>query len=78
MTSTTSSKHWNLAAAAPVREPVPFGFSVRFGRRQLAFCYDPYVRRYAVESLLECTPGAQPGHLEILLLRRWLLVLSKA
>lgn len=78
MTSTTSSKQWNLAASGPLREPIPFGFSIRFGRRQLSFCYDPYVRRYAVKPLLECSAGAQPGHLEILMFRRWLLVLSKA
>ncbi len=78
MTSTTTSKHWNLAASGPAREPIAFGFSIRFGRRQLSFCYDTHVRRYTVKPVLECTAGAQPGHLEILMFRRWLLVLSKA
>jgi hypothetical protein len=82
MTSTTSStpsfKHWIPAVATQVREPIPFGFSLRFGSRQLSFSYDPYVRRYDVRPLLECTAGARPGHLDILFLRRWLLVLSKA
>jgi hypothetical protein len=77
MTSTTSSKPWQLAAAGPAR-PIPFGFSIRFGSRQLSFCYDTYVRRYPVKPILECTAGAQPGHLQILMFRRWLLVLSKA
>jgi hypothetical protein len=31
-----------------------------------------------VRPLVECTAGARPGHLDILFLRRWLLVLSKA
>ncbi|MDB5777455.1 MAG: hypothetical protein JWP38_3588 [Herbaspirillum sp.] len=78
MTSTTSSKPWQLAAAGPARKPIPFGFSIRFGSRQLSFCYDTYVRRYSVKPILECTAGAQPGHLQILMFRRWLLVLSKA
>jgi hypothetical protein len=78
MTSTTSMKHWVPAVANHVREPIPFGFSVRFGSRQLSFSYDPYVRRYDVRPFVECTAGARPGHLDILILRRWLLVLSKA
>ncbi|HWZ48014.1 MAG TPA: hypothetical protein VNX00_07335 [Herbaspirillum sp.] len=78
MTSTTSIKHWVPAVANQVREPIPFGFSVRFGRRQLSFSYDPYVRRYDVRPFVECTVGTRPGHLDILILRRWLLVLSKA
>lgn len=76
--STASFKQWIPAVATQVREPIPFGFSLRFGSRQLSFSYDPYVRRYDVRPLVECTAGARPGHLDILFLRRWLLVLSKA
>ena len=81
-TSTSSSatpfKQWIPAVANHVREPIPFGFSVRFGRRLLSFSYDPYVRRYDVRPVFEFTAGSRPGHLDILFLRRWLLVLSKA
>lgn len=78
MTSTTVSTHWNSSASNSTREAGSFAFSLRFGRRQLAFFDDPYVRCYYVKPIFECTAGAQPGHLEVLILRRWLLVLSMA
>lgn len=64
--------------ATVVRVASPFTFTARFGRRQLSFGYDTKVRRYAVKPWFECTAGAARGHLDILMFRRWLLVLSKA
>ena len=40
--------------------------------------YYRHGRYYAVNPVLECDTGVQAGHLEILVLRRWLLILSKA
>jgi hypothetical protein len=56
----------------------PSSFSVRLGRREIFVCRDSYVRRYRVNPVIECSAGIEPGHVEILLLRRWLVVLSKA
>lgn len=51
---------------------------LRLGRRELSVCRDFRKRFYAVNPLFDCGAGEQPGHLEILVLRRWLLVLGKA
>ena len=67
----TSGAHFGL-------ESNPSYFTLRFGRREMFVCRDTYVRRYRVNPLIECSAGLEPGHLEILLLRRWLIVLSKA
>lgn len=56
----------------------PSSFCVRLGRREIFVCRDSYVRRYRVNPVIECSAGIEPGHVEILLLRRWLVVLSKA
>lgn len=56
----------------------PSSFTLRLGRREIFVCRDSYVRRYRVNPLIECSAGLEPGHLEILFLRRWLVVLSKA
>ena len=57
---------------------VPAPFMLRFGRRELVVTRDFRKRFYAVNPLLECDTGVDAGHLEILLFKRWLLVMSKA
>lgn len=59
-------------------EYAPVPFLMRFGRRELLVTRDFRKRFYAVNPVIECDTGVEPGHLEILLLRRWLLILSKA
>ncbi|GAB2875429.1 hypothetical protein GCM10027277_50830 [Pseudoduganella ginsengisoli] len=59
-------------------EYAPTSFLARFGRREVLVCRDFRKRFYAVNPLIECDTGVQQGHVEILLLRRWLLILSKA
>lgn len=59
-------------------EYAPTSFLARFGRREVLVTRDFRKRFYAVNPLIECDTGVQPGHVEILLLRRWLLILSKA
>ena len=53
-------------------------FQMRFGRREIFVGRDCRTRYYRAHPLIECNPGVASGHLEILLLRRWLIVLSKA
>jgi hypothetical protein len=59
-------------------EYAPTSFLVRFGKRELLVCRDFRKRFYAVNPVIECDTGVQPGHIEILLFGRWLLILSKA
>ncbi|WDZ97454.1 hypothetical protein Herbaro_06595 [Herbaspirillum sp. WKF16] len=72
--------HFDLASDARfgVASSSPSSLTIRLGRREIFICRDSYVRRYRVNPLIECSAGIQPGHVEILLFRRWLLVLSKA
>lgn len=67
----TSSSRFGLESRTPS------SFSLRFGRREIVVCRDVYVRRYRVNPVIECSAGIEPGHLEVLLWRRWLVVLSK-
>jgi len=72
--------HLDLSSGARfgLQSRTPSSFCLRFGRREMFVCRDTYVRRYRVNPLIECSAGIEPGHLEVLLLRRWLVVLSKA
>lgn len=76
----TQVTQFDLASDArfAVASSSPSSVTVRFGRREVFVCRDTYVRRYRVNPIIECSAGLEPGHVEILLLRRWLLVLSKA
>jgi hypothetical protein len=56
----------------------PTPFLMRFGRREILVTRDFRKRFYPVNPLIELDTGVEPGHVEILLLRRWLLILSKA
>jgi hypothetical protein len=58
--------------------PAPAPFMLRFGSRELQVKRDFRKRFYAVNPVIECDTGVDAGHLEILLCKRWLLVLSKA
>ncbi|EJL81176.1 hypothetical protein PMI16_04782 [Herbaspirillum sp. CF444] len=72
--------HLDLTSGARfgLESSTPSSFSLRFGRREMFVCRDSYVRRYRVNPVIECSAGIEPGHLEVLLFRRWLVVLSKA
>ncbi|MBI3230943.1 MAG: hypothetical protein HYZ45_12430 [Burkholderiales bacterium] len=58
--------------------PAPHNLRIRLGRRELSVRRDFRKRFYSVNPLLDCGAGIERGHLEILVLRRWLLVLGKA
>lgn len=59
-------------------EYAPSSFLVRMGKREMLVCRDFRKRYYTVNPLIECDTGIEPGHVEVLLMRRWLLILSKA
>jgi hypothetical protein len=59
-------------------EYAPTSFLMRFGRREVFVCRDFRNRYYTVNPVIECNTGIEPGHLELLILRRWLVILSKA
>jgi len=59
-------------------EYAPTSFLVRMGKREMLVCRDFRKRYYAVNPVIECDTGIEPGHVEVLLMRRWLLILSKA
>ncbi|MBC3916004.1 hypothetical protein H8L32_00775 [Undibacterium sp. CY18W] len=56
----------------------PTSFLMRLGRREIFVCRDFRQRSYYVNPVMDCSTGVQAGHLEILLLRKWLVILSKA
>jgi hypothetical protein len=59
-------------------EYAPTSFLMRFGRREIFVCRDFRKRYYKVNPLLDCSTGIEPGHLELLMFRKWLVILSKA
>ena len=71
MTTTSINSRFGL-------EYAPASFLVRLGRREIFVCRDFRKRFYSVNPILECGTGIQPGHIELLVLRRWLVILSKS
>jgi hypothetical protein len=67
-TRTQPSWNWEL----------PKTVTLRFGTRELAIGRDVRPRYYEINPVIFFRPGFDKGHLEVLLFRRWLLVLSKA
>ncbi len=56
----------------------PTSFTLRIGSREIFVCKDFRHRGYRVNPLVDCSTGVQAGHLELLILKRWLVILSKA
>jgi hypothetical protein len=61
-----------------IMQYAPTSFLMRFGRREICVCRDSRQRYYSVNPIIDCSTGIQAGHLEVLLFRKWLLILSKA
>lgn len=59
-------------------EYAPTSFLIRLGKREIFVCRDFRKRYFRVNPLLDCSTGIEPGHLELLVLRRWLVILSRA
>ena len=51
---------------------------MRMGRREVFVCRDFRHRYYRVNPIIDCSAGVERGHLEVLVFRKWLLILSKA
>lgn len=71
----------NLEQSFDTRFAVQFSpstFLIRLGCREIFVCRDFRSRQYQVHPVMECSTGIQAGHLEILLFRKWLVILSKA
>ncbi len=56
----------------------PTSFLMRVGRREMLVCRDYRNRYYSVNPLVDVSTGIEAGHLEILLFRKWLVILSKS
>lgn len=59
-------------------ESTPTSFLLRMGRREMFVCRDFRRRYYNVNPVIDCSPGIEPGHVEVLLFRRWLVIFSRA
>jgi hypothetical protein len=59
-------------------EYAPTSFLIRLGKREIFVCRDFRNRYYSVNPIMDCSTGVQPGHLEVLLFKKWLVILSKA
>jgi len=70
----------NLTSAMDTRfglQYVPLSILIRIGRRQACICRDFRKRYYEANPVLECHTGSDRGHLEVLFLRKWLIIFSK-
>ena len=56
----------------------PASHMLRWGTRQITICRDFRTRFERVHPLLDCRAGVEPGHLEMLFFRKWLVILSRA
>lgn len=54
------------------------GKTLRFGSRAIVASKDTHVRNYAVNPVIEFNAGVKRGHVEIILLRRWRVLLQSA
>ncbi|MDB5795431.1 MAG: hypothetical protein JWR25_1810 [Noviherbaspirillum sp.] len=59
-------------------ERMPTSFLLRLGRREIFVSRDFRKRFYRINPIIDCSTGVERGHLEILLFRKWLVILSKA
>ena len=59
-------------------ETTPSSFMMRVGRREMFVCRDSRNRYYKVNPVIDFGTGVEAGYLEILLFRKWLVVLSKS
>jgi len=54
------------------------GFMLRVGRREMQIRREVRRSHYSVNPIIDCRPGDDPGHLQMLLFNRWTVVLAKA
>jgi hypothetical protein len=56
----------------------PESFLMRIGRREIFASHDFRKRFYKTKPIIERSAGLERGHPEVLLFRRWRIILSKA
>lgn len=56
----------------------PASAHIRLGKREISIGRDFRKRYYAVNPVLDCSTASERGYIEIVLLRKWLIILSKA
>lgn len=70
--------HFHITETPPAYEYAPASVLIRLGRREISVGRDFRKRYYAVNPVLDCSTGCERGYIEIVLLRKWLIILSKA
>ena len=68
----------NTTGARFGAEYLPSSVALRFGRREIFIGPDFRKRYSSLRPILDCRTGSEPGYVELLLLRKWLIVLSVA
>ena len=68
----------NTAPTAFDLDPSQAGFMLRVGRREMQIRREVRRSHYSVNPIIDCRPGDDPGHLQMLLFNRWTVVLAKA
>ena len=70
---------FNTTASTPLYlDQAPAGFMLRVGRREMQIRREVRKNQYSVNPIIDCRPGDDPGHLQMLLFNRWTVVLAKA
>ena len=71
--------HLNNSVSNPFDfDQAPATFMLRVGRREMQIRREVRKNRYSVNPIIDCRPGDDPGHLQMLLFNRWTVVLAKA
>lgn len=58
--------------------PIEAGKTLRFGSRAIVAARDTHMRFYGVNRFIDLNAGVKRGHLEIIVLRRWRILLQAA
>lgn len=64
--------------ATQANHGIPGSVLIQMGTRALSIGRDVRKRYYQTNPVIGIYPGIDKGHLEVLLFRRWVVVLSKA
>lgn len=71
----------NLGTTSRIRYSVqstPSSSLIHLGRWEIFVCRDSRKRRYKVHPIADISTGIEAGHREVLLFRKWLVIVSKS
>jgi len=57
---------------------LPSAIRIRLGQREIFMSRDCRQRYCPIKPVFNCSTGIEPGYVELVLLRKWLIVFSKA